>query len=245
MDAAQTIRDAVSRVTDLRQAAESSPPLQAAILAVKRFQARRFALTYADLLKSTVYQGAARFFLEELYGDRDYSERDAQFARIAGALQRIFPDQAVATAVSLASVHALTEEIDHEMGRAWLAQSFAACPAESLRYVKAWKQVGRAADRNLQLKSILALGRDLDRLTRTNGLRMMLKLMRRPARTAGLSDLQEFLESGFDTFAQMSRIGGETEKFLLMIQQRETSLMEELFLVEDDVVAARFAGLQL
>lgn len=243
MDAAQTIRDAVSRVTDLRQAAESNPPLQAAILAVKRFQARRFALTYADLLKSTVYQGAARFFLEELYGDRDYSERDVQFVRIAGALQKIVPDQAVATAVSLASVHALTEEIDHEMGRAWLAQSSAACPAESLRYVKAWKQVGRAADRNLQLKSILALGRDLDRLTRTNGLRMMLKLMRRPARTAGLSDLQEFLESGFDTFAQMSRLGDETGKFLLMIQHRETSLMEELFSLEGDVVAARFVGL--
>jgi hypothetical protein len=241
MDAAQTIRAAVSRVTDFRKAAESNPALHAALVDVKRFQSRRFAWTYADLLNSEVYQLAARFFLDELYGDRDYSIRDAQFARIAGALQKIFPSQAVATAVTLANVHAMTEQFDHEMGLAWLAQTSESPPTDAWRYVNAWKLVGRPVDRTLQLEGILELGRDLDRLTRKPGLRLMLKMMRRPARTAGLSDLQEFLESGFDIFARLSKVGDETGKFLSMVEQRESSLMKELFLLDAPFLAEKFA----
>jgi len=122
MDAAETIRNSVARVTALRRAAAAHDDLQAANRAVKRLQARRFAGTYADLLESSEYSGAARFFLDELYSDKDYSLRDAQFSRIAGALQTFFPEQVVATAVALAELHALTEELDQEMALAWLAQ---------------------------------------------------------------------------------------------------------------------------
>ena len=50
MEAAQKIRDAVAQVTALRQTASASLALDAAVVAVKRFQARRFAGSYADLL---------------------------------------------------------------------------------------------------------------------------------------------------------------------------------------------------
>jgi hypothetical protein len=71
------------------------------------------------LLASVEYAGAARFFLNDLYSDKDYSLRDAQFARIAGALQRLFPKQVVATAVTMAQLHILTEELDRQMAVAW------------------------------------------------------------------------------------------------------------------------------
>jgi hypothetical protein len=115
MDAAQTIRGAVTRVADLRTEAQANPSLRMAIAAIKSFQSRRFAGTYADLLESPEYGRAARFFLEDLYGDKDYSLRDAQFARIAGGLQRVFPQQVVETAVALANLHVLTEELDRKM----------------------------------------------------------------------------------------------------------------------------------
>ena len=119
MEPAQKIRDAVAQVSQLRQDASGDPALGAAVAQVKRLQSRRFAGTYADLLGGGPYQAAAQFFLHELYGEADYSERDAQFARIAGALQRLFPQQVMATAVSLAQLHALTERLDHAMGLAW------------------------------------------------------------------------------------------------------------------------------
>ena len=73
---------------------------------------------------------------------RDYAERDAQFSRIAGAMQRLFPQQVVATAVALARLHALTEELDHAMGKAWLAPGADDTMPAHVRYVQAWRTVG-------------------------------------------------------------------------------------------------------
>ncbi len=125
MDAAQTIRDAVARVSCLRDMHARDPDLLDRVKAVKSYQATRFAGSYADLLEGGSYRDAARFFLEELYSDRDYADRDAQFGRIAGALQTLFPKQVVATAVSLAQLHILTEEMDHAMALSWSDQDSA------------------------------------------------------------------------------------------------------------------------
>ncbi len=227
MDAAETIRDAVSRVASLRQACAARPALYAAVVEVKRYQARRFALTYADLLAAGPFQGASRFFLDELYSDKDYSQRDAQFSRIANALQTVFPKHVVATAVALAKLHALTEELDHAMGIAWMTT-----PKEDTltrRYVSAWRLVDRRADRDVQLITVLMVGQELDRLTRAPGLRLLLKMMRRPAQAAGLDALQSFLEAGFDTFARMSGKGEGAKVFLGVIQQKESTLIDALF----------------
>lgn len=234
MEEAATIRDAVARVAALRQAAAANPTLHSATLAVKAFQARRFAGTYADLLASDEYAGATRFFLNDLYSDKDYSLRDAQFARIAGALQRLFPKQVIATAVILAQLHVLTEELDHQMALAWIARHATEHDADAvLRYMACWSDVGRESDRFRQLNWVLEVGCELDRLTRTHGLRMMLRMMRRPANAAGLGSLQTFLESGFDTFASMAGGKARAHAFLETIRDRESTWIHRL--THDDV----------
>jgi hypothetical protein len=227
MDAAHIIRESVATVTDLRHSAAVDRDLAAAVSAVKHYQSRRFQHTYRDLLAGGPYQAAARFFLDELYGDVDYSKRDAQFARIAGALQRVLPKQAIATAVSLARLHALTEDMDHQMGRAWASLASQSCQAQ--RYAVAWRMIGGQGKRALQLEQVLGIGMDLAKLTRTPGLRLVLKMMRGPAQAAGLPDLQHFLEKGFDTFAAIGKTKDGADGFLKLIQARETELIAVLF----------------
>jgi hypothetical protein len=232
MEAAQIIRGCrCARVSNLRRDCALDPTLAASVHAVKAFQARRFAGTYSDLLASDTYRHAARFFLVELYSaTRDYSDRDAQFGRIAGGLQTLFTKQVVARpAVSLAQLHLLTEELDHAMGLVWQKASMPenASPAE--RYLEAWRKVGHQNDRGRQLATVLTIGRDLARLTRLPGLRLVLRMMRKPAHAAGLGSLQEFLESGFDTFAGMSHQTRGVETFLSVIEEREAELIDLLF----------------
>ena len=81
----------------------------------------------------------------------------------------------------------------------------------------------------------MEVGRELDRLTRTPGIRLMLKMMRRPAHLAGLGSLQRFLESGFDTFAAMGRKGQGADFFLHTVMDRESSMLNRLF--DGDAVA--------
>jgi len=79
------------------------------------------------------------------------------------------------------------------------------------------------------------MGAEMTRITRLPGLRMMLRMMRGAAAAAGLSALQRFLESGFDTFGAIAKQRGGAERFLETIRTREQQLMELLF--DADAVA--------
>jgi hypothetical protein len=238
MSAKQTIQTAVEKVEQLRQLAADTPGLVQAVSEIKAFQAQRFTGTYFDLLHIPQYQPATQFFLEELYSENDYSQRDAQFSRIAGTLERMFPKLVVQTAVSLAQLHSLTEDLDLAMAQHWLhSTANASKNTDNIdHYISAWRQVGRRADRDAQLSGALAVGQELVTLTRTPGLRMALKMMRKPASLAGLAALQHFLESGFDTFAAMGpkkpSKPGQPEGpayFLETVKKREAALIDQLF----------------
>ena len=222
MNASTQIRQAVASVAELRLAQAANPVHQSSVIAVKQFQAQRFRGSHADLLGHSRYSLASGFFLNELYSERDYARRDAQFTRIAGTLERLFPVGVLQTAVAMSALHQLTEHLDDAMAHAWSQEPPGTAP--SLRYVRAWRTVGARSSRERQLAQVLQLGGDLDRLTRTIGLRLTLRLMRKPAAAAGLAELQGFLERGFDAFAAM---GGATD-FLKTIADRETQWIEAL-----------------
>lgn len=233
MDAAKFIRSSVTEVDRLRQTASTDERLAAALSAVKQYQSLRFQNSYRDLISSGPYQAAAGFFLDELYGVVDYSKRDTQFAKIAGAIERLLPQQAIATAVALAKLHVMTEQLDHLMARAWMTAPVFRTTGEA--YVFAWRSVGRQQERARQLQLVLELGRDLERLTQTPGLRLLLKMMRGPAHGAGLHELQKFLETGFDTFASLAKQKAGVEGFLQLIEVRESELILALFDQQLDV----------
>ncbi|MES2402069.1 MAG: hypothetical protein V4573_18910 [Pseudomonadota bacterium] len=232
MDAsANRIHQALQTVAQLRAQHVADTTLAQASADIKRFQARRFRATYADVLIHARYKTAASFFLHELYSDKDYAERDQQFARIANTIAKLFPQAVVNTAAALAEVHALTEKLDDLMARQWL-ESLSKQPDlhETTRYIDCWRKVGDAIARQQQLEVVLLLGKELNRLTRKPGLRTLLRMMRHPAAAAGLSSLQAFLEAGFDAFAGMRG----ADDFLKLIEQRETEWITALF--TDDAV---------
>ncbi len=69
-------------------------------------------------------------------------------------------------------------------------------------------------------------------------LRSSLRLMRGPARIAGLGKLQEFLERGFDTFHSL----GDPAGFLATITTRERRIVDWLF--EEPVTLPRPEGFE-
>lgn len=229
MDAARTIRESMEAVAALRASAAAQPALGAAVAAIKRAQAARFRRCYSDLLASKDFGPAACFFLEELYGEADYSERDQQFARIAGTLATVFPASVVATAVALAQLHALTEELDHSMAAQCLRHGVDPLAFGADDYIWTWHSVGRRPDRERQLSGVIELGRDLTELTRQPGLALLLKLMRRPAASAGMAPLQQFLERGFAIFAALSRSQGRVDAFLSAVARRESAWLTSMF----------------
>jgi len=209
------------RAVDAERARRAAAPeLEARVQALKAYQQKRFAATYADLLANPRYEAATRFFLHELYGPDDYRQRDAQFARVIPTLTRLFPEEVVDTVAKLARLHALSERLDTRMAEHLLSSEITAAD-----YGIAWRACGEPASRQQQIELTMAVGESLDKLTRKPLLRQTLKLMRGPAQMAGLGALQAFLESGFDTFRAMR---GAAD-FLSTVRQREDTLARALF----------------
>jgi hypothetical protein len=217
---AQSILEQLHAVSEQRALRAQDPQLDARVQAVKHYQHARFERTYADLLAHPRYAKAARFFLDELYGPRDFTQRDTQFARVIPALVRLFPNEIVLTVKALAELHGLSEVLDTATGRA-LPEG----PVSAQRYSAAWLAVGREGDRERQIMLTRQVGMALDAYARNPLLRHSLRLMRGPARAAGLSELQKFLELGFDTFREMRG----AKPFLDIIVARETAHARELF----------------
>jgi hypothetical protein len=209
------------RVVDAERRRRSERPgLLARVTALKAFQQRRFANTYADLLASARYGAAARYFLAELYGPGDFTTRDTQFARVAPTMARLFPNEVAETIAILAELHALSETLDTDT-----ALHLPDGPVAPLDYVRAWQGAGRAPEREHQIELTLRIAAQLDRITRLPMLRNALRLMRGPARAAGLADLQRSLETGFDVFRAMKG----AQEFIALIDSRERALAAALF----------------
>jgi len=218
----ENILGTLRKVDEQRARRARDPALAARVREVKHFQHARFQDTYADLLASKRYGRVAGFFLEDLYGPSDFSKRDAQFARVVPGLVRLFPKEVVHTVQTLGELHALSEELDTAMGSV-----VPDGPLDAAAYKRAWQTVGRSADREAQIMLMRSVGDALDAYTRNPLLRHSLRLMRTPARMAGLAELQGFLETGFDTFREMK---GATE-FLDTVVQRERTMAAGLFSV--------------
>jgi hypothetical protein len=216
----QAILELLRRVDAQRALRAADPGLQAAVQAVKHYQHERFQHTYADLLAQPRYAQATRFFLEELYGPVDFTRRDTQFKRVVPGLVRLFPREVVLTVQTLGELHALSEELDTAMGSV-----VPPGPVDLAGYIVAWQAVGRPADREAQILLMRRVADALDVYTRNPLLRHSLRLMRTPARLAGLPELQAFLEAGFDTFREMRG----AQQFLDTVVQRERALAAWLF----------------
>jgi hypothetical protein len=219
-NSADEILRCLESVAAERSFRSAEPTLAERVAEVKRFQHQRFSATYADLLASPRYARAAQFFLDDLYGPGDFTQRDKQFERVVPALVRLFPKDIVTTVSRLAQLHALSESLDTAMSRQINDR-----PLDWASYARAWQAVGRVADREGQISLTLEVGSALDRFTRNPLLRGSLRLMRGPAQAAGLGSLQDFLESGFDAFRGMRG----AEHFLITVAGRERELAAKLF----------------
>ena len=213
---ARVILEELAHVQRLRDERAVDADLAERVNLLKAYQSRRFETTYADLLASDRYRAAARFFLQELYGPQEFVSRDAQFPRVAPKVSRLFPAEITETVAALARLHALSESLDSAMARQLVL------PLTQSSYGHAWLAVGRDADRRQQIELTMLVGTALDRYTRSPVLRGALRLMREPARAAGLRELQRFLESGFDTFAAMNG----AQHFLDTVRDRERAFIQ-------------------
>jgi hypothetical protein len=222
MDKAELIKKLVQEldtVASERRNAKGEPAMLAARTRLKQYQSARLAGTHADFLAEPDTHGAALFFLEELYGAHDLSQRDVDLERIIPTMQRLLSYEALHAITEAIVLDALSERLDTAMARA-LGTDFT-----EQQYVQAYRSVSTREERQRQLDLVQALGDSLCGLVCIPFLATTLAIMRAPARMAGLGQLQQFLERGFSTFKAMRN----AKAFVSTIVARERAVLDNIF----------------
>lgn len=208
----------VARVNTLRNA---NPIAAGALQRLAHWQARRLRHTYADLAVQPRYADAIRFFENDLYGSGDFTQRDADLARVVPIMLRMLPDAVINTIADAVELNALSHELD-----ASLLEHLARTdqPLTVAEYCAAYRAADRRVDRERQIRLIGEVGSALDHHVRKTLVRTGLAMMGKPAHLAGFGALHDFLERGFRAFRTMHG----AHDFLDTVVQRESALMQRI-----------------
>lgn len=213
---AQLIIESIARH---REQIDRDPSRRERLRALQHFQVERLRWTYADCAAQPRYKAALEFFVADLYGPHDHSQRDEGLRKVLDQWARLLPERAL---------HALSDALELEL----LSQALDVAVLDALQdaapsfdsYPSAYRRAGRYEDRRQQITLILAAGHDLDSLIGIPALGTALRVARVPARMLGVMDLHQFLERGYHAFKRMSG----ADALLGIIEQRETDLMQRL-----------------
>ena len=192
---------------------------------LRAWQARRLVRTYADFLADPRYEPACRFFLDDIYAPKDFSQRNADILRIHEFMSRIIPARALKTLTKAIELNNLTEELDAKLLDALLNQVGVTDSISEEQYAEAYRLCDNYDDRVKQIEMIVDIGRDLENLVRHRVIGWTLRLARGPAYRAGWHELQDFLENGYNAFRRMDK----ADQFRNAIHDREMAILDNIY----------------
>ncbi len=190
------------------------------LIALREWQCERLLTSHAKALETPQYVPAINFFVDELYGPKDFSQRDQDIAKVVPKMEKWLPVEALESLEVAIHLNALSQELD-----VTLLEHLGEQPITSQSYAQAYAASDNAEQRKLQIDYIEQLGLDLASVVKIPGIGMILVMARTPAKLAGLETLQNFLEDGFDAFKKI----GEIEDFILPMVSTERDIMQRLF----------------
>ena len=192
---------------------------------LRQWQSQRLAGSFADFLADPRMRPAAQFFLSDLYADRDFSARDRDAARVLPMMARLLPEGLLHAAIDAIELATLSHALDLRVAEQLSHRRDPMASITPADYGRAYRHRGLRRLRRHQIELVLRVGHALDAAVQRHGIYKLLRAARLPAQLAGLSELQAFLERGFEAFDAL----GGAQDFLSRVAAREREVSERLF----------------
>jgi hypothetical protein len=196
-----------------------------AIYALQNWQCQRLIASHQSMWEQPRFRPAMEFFVDELYGPKDFSQRDQDIVRVVPKLARVLPEKAMASMDAALNLNRLSFELDFAMAKELQGSSI-----DRHSYAASYRKVGREQDRATQIDVIEGLGDQLASVARFRGISTLIALARKPAKLAGLLALHEFLEGGYLAFRKL----GDVHEFIDPIVETERAIMHTLLHTDDN-----------
>jgi len=197
---------------------------------LRGWQAQRLARTYADLLAQPRFRPACEFFLEDLYGPKDFAQRDHDIAQVYAFARRFVPGALIRPLTITVELHFLSLDLDARLLTVLQERLGLTDTLTVARYAEAYRLCDNYADRVRQIEMVHEIGTELDRITKIPLVGTALQLARGPAIRAGWVELTEFLERGYRAFEHMHG----AQFFTSTVRQRERQILDKIYAGDPD-----------
>ena len=189
------------------------------------WQVHRLARTYTDLLADPDSSLGCRFFLDDIYAARDFSQRDHDGQRIYQFMNRFLPEAALIPLALALELSLLTQELDMALAEAMSEHLGVVDRFTQAQYEEGYRLCHNYADRARQIELIIEEGRHLERVRRLPFISTTLRVARGPAQRLGWHDMQSFLERGYEAWKSMK----DPSTFLNTIKRRELAILDRIY----------------
>ena len=190
-----------------------------AIRAVQVWQCKRLLTSHQQMYQQKRFKPAVEFFINELYGPNDFSQRDQDIARVVPKMSKFLPEKALQSLALALHLNTLSFELDLS-----LAKKLVDTEINRDSYANAYVDCDDLAKRQQQIDYIRNLGNDLAEVVKIKGISSLLFISRKPAKMAGVLVLHEFLVKGFKAFKNI----GDVEDFIIPLVNKEHQIMQQL-----------------
>jgi hypothetical protein len=187
---------------------------------LQTWQTDRLLTTHDDLWNSKRFKPVMQFFVDELYGPKDFSQRDIELKRAVPKMAKIIPNKGLKSLNTALRLNCLSLELDIA-----LVQKLGGDAINRSSYFDCYRQSSKQSQREEQIQLLEHLSLDLPKVVKIPGISVILMLSRKPAKVAGVGVMHAFLEKGFNSFKKI----GNVHDFIEPIISREREMMHALF----------------
>ncbi|HNS00960.1 MAG TPA: hypothetical protein PKM78_01100 [Anaerolineae bacterium] len=224
------MHDAVRLLTNLRASMAhhelvEGKQLSPLIAYLSAWQSMRLSRTHADMLADPRFSLGCRFFLDDIYAPKDFSQRDYDGHRIYNFMNRFLPEATLAPLAMALEVNSLTQQLDLALAEAMRTHLGVEDRFDRAQYEEAYRLCDNYDVRRRQIRLIVTVGQQLERVRRVPFIQATLRLARRPAQQLGWYEMQDFLERGYHAWKSIR----EPEIFLANIGEREMAILDRIY----------------
>lgn len=192
-------------------------------LALQVFQSHRLRRDYRDLSAMAQYTPVGEFFFEEMYGPRDFTDRDTSARRLQGFLH-LFPGVHLRDIEEVLDLLELTVRLDDQLARLMYVAT-APLDFDEPTYEQFYRQQDNYDERLRQIDLVRSCMLNVFHLSRSTLLGIALHRSRLVARLAGIEAVHTFLTKGYDALRGVQSI----DHFSDTIYSRELQRLKRIY----------------
>ncbi|WP_298819274.1 FFLEELY motif protein [Chloroflexus sp.] len=192
-------------------------------IALQIFQSNRLRRDYQDLSEIPEYEPLGEFFFNEMYGPRDFSQRDQEGRRLQHFLGML-PGVHLRDLEEVLELLDLTYQLDDDLARLMQAAQVGT-DFDETTYEHFYRLADRYDERLRQLTLIRSSLYNVFRLSRSSMLGMALRRSHFIARLAGIGHVHTFLRRGYEALQHLAAI----DHFAETIYQRELDRLNRIY----------------